>query len=139
MSDLTYGDQIREAREAMGLTRNALAKISDVNEKTILCIEGSHSNARRETKLKLEKHLSLAITLQNAPEPLNVDGPHRWANEWVAELRRVREESGVTAVAVANKAGTSVGHLYAIESGKRIPRLDVAMALSDAVGIVIEW
>jgi transcriptional regulator with XRE-family HTH domain len=139
MSESTYGEIIRAARKAKGWDRLALARESGVNVKTIFSIEINKSKARLETKLKIENHLGLSITSPDAPNRISADGPYLWAQEWVEEFRRVRKASGVSAAEIAKQTGTTVGHLYAIEKGRRLPRLDVAMALSDAVGMGIEW
>lgn len=52
----------------------------------------------------------------------------------VADLRTLREDSGVTLSAVARAAGIDRAHLHRIELGQRGASLEVLVAVSTALG-----
>ena len=140
----TYGAIIKAAREAKGWSNQQFAAEAGVSDSTSFAAENGRGTPMRKTRVKLEAALGLSITPRKPEDPplvipADADGPLLWSNEWAVELRKHRKSHGWTTEELADKAGTTASHIYAIESGKRIPRLDVAMALSDEVGISIEW
>jgi transcriptional regulator with XRE-family HTH domain len=52
-----------------------------------------------------------------------------------AELRRHREEAGLTLAALAERSGLSVGYISLIERGERDPSISTVTALAKALGI----
>lgn len=52
-----------------------------------------------------------------------------------AELRRIREERGLTVEGLAEKSGVSATTLRAAERGGREPRLDTVAKLAEALGL----
>ena len=144
MSEPTYGEIIRAAREAKGWSNQKFAAEAGLSDSTTHAAENGRGTPTRTTRVKLETALGLSITPRKpeAPPvviPADAEGPLLWSNEWAIELRKHRKAQGWTTEELAKQAGTTASHLYAVESGQRIPRLDVAMALSDALGIAIEW
>jgi ribosome-binding protein aMBF1 (putative translation factor) len=144
MSEPTYGEIIRAAREAKGWSNRKLAAEANVSDSTSFAAENGRNKPTIKTRVKLETALGLSITHRKPEDPpivirVNADGPLVWSHEWAVELRKHREAQGWTTQELANKAGTTASHLYMVESGRRIPRLDVAMSLSDVLGMAIEW
>ena len=59
-------------------------------------------------------------------------------SEWVmknTELKSARENIGLTQVKVAEKVGITEVSYQNYEAGERIPRADVAIAISETLGI----
>jgi transcriptional regulator with XRE-family HTH domain len=51
------------------------------------------------------------------------------------ELRRLREASGLTQEALAQKAGTSIGNVRNYEQGLRLPSFPIVVKLASALGV----
>src|SRR5215470_14295326 len=56
-----------------------------------------------------------------------------------AEVRRWRNERGLTLANVADRAGLNVGYLSQIENDKASPSLASLNAISDALDVPIAW
>ncbi len=54
------------------------------------------------------------------------------------QLQRVREEKGVSQAKLAKAAGIPVGTLRNLEQGRRVPRLDTAIKLAEALGVSLD-
>jgi DNA-binding XRE family transcriptional regulator len=67
------------------------------------------------------------------------DGPKKWVLEWASVVHEQRLSQSLTLDDVAQMSGVTRDQVSRYESGKRVPRLDRAMAISDALGIGIEW
>ena len=149
MSEPTYGEIIKAAREAKGWSNQKFAAEAGLSDSTTHAAENGKTNLTRTTRIKIESALDLSITPCTFDEKTffraqsaattTPDGPALWSLEWSQELKRCRLNRNWTPIELARKADIGVSQIYAFESGQRIPRLDVAMALSDALGIAIEW
>lgn len=55
------------------------------------------------------------------------------------ELRRLRQEAGLSQVELARRLGVPASVLSAYENGKREPKVDIFFAAVDAAGFAIEF
>jgi transcriptional regulator with XRE-family HTH domain len=55
----------------------------------------------------------------------------------VENLRRIREERGLSQRALADRAGVVKSTIYEAEAGRRIPRIQTLEKLADALGVSI--
>lgn len=53
-------------------------------------------------------------------------------------LKRIRENAGLTQEDLARKAGLTLSGLRQVETGRREPRLATAQAIASALGVPIE-
>ena len=53
-------------------------------------------------------------------------------------MKELRKERGLTIKALADAAGVSERHIAFIESGDRLPSLDVALKISSTLGCSVE-
>jgi|TARA_R110000787_G_scaffold82978_1_gene179133 predicted transcriptional regulator len=67
------------------------------------------------------------------------DNPKGWAREWAIEVKKMRMQRGLTITTVATLANVSRDTLSRYESFQREPMLSKAMAISDVLGMGIEW
>lgn len=70
---------------------------------------------------------------------MNEDNSKNWVREWAIEAKKLRMERGLTITTVATLAGVSRDSLSRYESFQREPMLSNAMAISDVLGMGIEW
>jgi transcriptional regulator with XRE-family HTH domain len=70
---------------------------------------------------------------------MNEDNSKNWVREWAIEVKKLRMERGLTITTVAEMSGTSKHSLARYESFQREPMLSNAMAISDVLGMGIEW
>lgn len=70
---------------------------------------------------------------------MNEDNAKSWVREWAIEAKKLRMERGLTITTVATLAGVSRDSLSRYESFQREPMLSNAMAISDVLGMGIEW
>jgi transcriptional regulator with XRE-family HTH domain len=55
-----------------------------------------------------------------------------------ARLQRLREAAGLSQSQLAKQAGVPVGTLQGWEQARRLPRLEAAVRLADALGITLD-
>lgn len=67
------------------------------------------------------------------------NGPKGWAREWGMDVRRERIAQGMTIKELAELAGVHKSAISRCENHGRDPQLSTAMAVSDALGMGIEW
>jgi len=67
------------------------------------------------------------------------DGPKKWVLEWAHEMKRERLSQGLTQEDIAEMSGVSKDTVSRYESLDRMPSLGKAMAISDVLGMGIEW
>jgi transcriptional regulator with XRE-family HTH domain len=53
-------------------------------------------------------------------------------------LKRLRQAAGLSQPQLANRAGIPVGTIRSLEQERRVPRLDTASALADAIGCSLD-
>jgi len=70
---------------------------------------------------------------------MNEDNAKSWVREWAIDAKKLRLERGLTITTVATLAGVSRDSLSRYESFQREPMLSNAMAISDVLGMGIEW
>lgn len=70
---------------------------------------------------------------------MNEDNPKSWVREWAIDAKKLRMERGLTITTVATLAGVSRDSISRYESFQREPMLSNAMAISDVLGMGIEW
>lgn len=70
---------------------------------------------------------------------MNENNSKDWAREWAIDVKKLRMERGLTITTVATSAGVSRDTLSRYESFQREPMLSNAMAISDVLGMGIEW
>ena len=67
------------------------------------------------------------------------DGPAEWVREWALDVKRERISQGLKQDQLAEMSGVSKDTVSRYESMQRMPTLGKAMAISDALGMAIEW
>lgn len=70
---------------------------------------------------------------------MNEDNSKNWVREWAIDAKKLRMERGLTITTVATLAGVSRDSISRYESFQREPMLSNAMAISDVLGMGIEW
>ena len=95
--------------------------------------------SRREMRDRLRGELGLpgsasdyevVFTLANK----TWDG-ERWADDFSIQLRKLREEKGLTQAQLADKAGMSLQGVAALEQGYRSPTWETVLRLASALGV----
>jgi transcriptional regulator with XRE-family HTH domain len=60
-------------------------------------------------------------------------------SEWLGlELRRIREEQGLTVEELAEKSGISATTIRAVERGAQEPRMDTVAKLATSLGLTFD-
>tara|TARA_R110000822_G_C15309921_1_gene492744 strand:- start:69 stop:293 length:225 start_codon:yes stop_codon:yes gene_type:complete len=67
------------------------------------------------------------------------EDPKGWVREWAQDMKRERVSQGMTMAVLAQLSGVPKGSLSRYETLEREPVLSNAMAISDALGMGIEW
>ena len=70
---------------------------------------------------------------------MNEGNPKTWAVEWARDVKQQRVEQGLSRGQLARKCGLNTATVGRYESGQMEPGLSRAMAISDALGMGIEW
>lgn len=55
------------------------------------------------------------------------------------QVRRLRQERGLTLTALAERSGLNTGYLSQVENGKASPSLETLQALADAIEVPVAW
>lgn len=135
-----YGEKVREAREARNWNKKQLADATGIDSCTLTALErGERQKIHYRTKLMLD-----AVLEFDSPEaeidPLSkMEGPDRWVEEWRMEAKREMDAQKLSPDALGKAAGVSGAIVHNLLISKREPKLRYAMAVSDALGITIEW
>jgi len=72
-------------------------------------------------------------------ETTEEDGPKMWARDWGLDVRNARLVQGLSIDDLARLSGVHKSVISRLENYGRDPKLSTAMAISDALGIGIEW
>ena len=67
------------------------------------------------------------------------DDPKEWARKWAQDMKRERVSQGMTISVLVQLSGVPKRSLYHYENMEREPSISNAMAISDALGMGIEW
>tara|TARA_R110000822_G_scaffold4116_7_gene17812 strand:- start:1784 stop:1996 length:213 start_codon:yes stop_codon:yes gene_type:complete len=70
---------------------------------------------------------------------MNEDNSKSWVREWAIEVKKLRIERGLTITTAASMSGISRDSLARYETFQSEPMLSNAMAISDVLGMGIEW
>jgi DNA-binding XRE family transcriptional regulator len=100
---MDFGESVRVARRAMGLTQDGLAHAAGVSRHTVLLLE--QGGGRMAALQQVAPHILFRIT-----GLASGDDPHE-------QVRRARQQRGLTQSELARKAGVSVPTVRTVEKG----------------------
>ena len=125
-----FGERLRSARLAAGLSQADVSTQVGVSQPTISLWERSSREPDPEFVELLSKVLAPHLRVTRA------ESPEVESSQYGLWVRRTREEKGMSAAALAEKAGISVPGLYGIESGRTAnPRPATRNRLARALGV----
>lgn len=114
--------EVKRVRDALGLTQAELAELLDVSGAAVTSWETGHTRPNRENRKKL-------ADLQQKPraeveEELEEAGISAAASRELSpdEVRRIREEAGLSQRELADRIGVSVNSVSNWETGRTSPR-----------------
>ena len=70
---------------------------------------------------------------------MNQNEPKTWAVEWARDVQQHRTEQGMSISQLARECGMNKATVARYERAQMEPTLSRAMAISDALGMGIEW
>lgn len=125
------GNRIQQIRISRGLTIEELAEISDL---PINAITEYEEGNRRLGLSDIEKlcdalNVNISYLLSKGKKKYKLSN----------RLRSIREAQGLTATALADKAGVSPGLISQIENDLTTPSFDTLEALAGAMGIALSY
>ena len=119
--DAVTGEKLRFIRESRGLSPEDLAEISDLPVATLQKFEKGETAPGLEDLKKLSAALNVTIGYFLAGENQNHLG---------YRVRKLRTMQGLTAAALADRAGVTPGLISQIENGQTMPSLETLEALA---------
>ncbi len=125
------GEKLSFFRQGRGLSIEELAEISELSAALIEKFEKGEAQPDYEQLEMLSAALNLTISCF-------VEKSHYKTNIG-ARLKQLRESQGLTAVALAEKAGVSMGLISQIESNYTIPSLDTLERFSEVMGVTLHY
>jgi transcriptional regulator with XRE-family HTH domain len=130
--------RLRAAREAAGLSRLALSQRAASG--SVEAIERGRFLPRADAAERLARAMGLSPSFLafGVPQPGPGD-PRPQVTGVGARLRQAREQWNVTTSALAEACDMRWKTLGLIEQGRRIPRLDTAVALARALDVPVSW
>lgn len=146
----TFAHNLRQAREAAGLSQHALARAASCNHRLLANIETSAANVKLDTISRLAKPLGLTeidLLLPNmdhvtakrvscAPgEPLSKTEPTEFRRRFARNLRERRESAGLFQTSLAKAAGMPLSSEGDIEVNAVNVTLDTVTRLAKALGV----
>jgi len=145
----TFARNLRQAREAAGLSHHALAKAALYDRRLLIDIEDNAANTTLDTIARLAKLLGLAeidLLLPNmgngtakrgslAPgEPLSKTEPTELRRRFARNLRQAREAAGLPQRVLARAAAISLSGVWHIEVNAPNVTLDTITGLAKQLG-----
>jgi transcriptional regulator with XRE-family HTH domain len=135
-----YGEKVREAREARNWNKKQLADATGIDSCTLTALErGERKMIQHRTRIMLDAVLGFDSPDADIDPLSKMEGPDRWVEEWRLEAKREMDAQKLSPNALAKAAGVSGAIVESMLISKREPKLRYAMAVSDALGITIEW
>lgn len=134
-----FGNRVRRARGAQGLSQTDLANKIGVSQVAISSWEMGNIEPRGPTKTKLEGVLGslrrVRVTKANASE-LEFTDIAQDAGAFGAWLQRLRTKADLSVPELATKSNVSSVAIYNIEAGKSVnPRFETKRKLANALGV----
>ena len=145
----TFARNLRQAREAAGLSQRALAKAASCDRQLLMDIEDNAANTTLDTVARLAKALGLTaidlllpnmenVTAQRvslAPEePLSKTEPTEFRRSFAGNLRQARLAAGMPQRVLARAAAMSLSGVWHIEVNAPNVTLDTVTLLAKQLG-----
>lgn len=144
-----FARNLRQAREAAGLTQHGLAKASVYDHRHLADIEAKATNVKLDTITRLARPLGLTeidllcadmdialVKRIRAPaEPLSKTEPTELRRRFAHNLREIRQAAGLFQKAVAEATGMPVASVGDIEVHAVNVTLDTVTRLAKALGV----
>ena len=131
MNDAVTAEKLRFMRESRNLSLKDIAEISEI---TLSTLEKFESGTAKPDSNELKK-LSEAL---NIPMRYFLDQDDS-SNTIGSRLKKLRAEQGMTATALADKAGVSPGLISQIENGQTTPLLKTLGSLAEALNSSLSY
>jgi transcriptional regulator with XRE-family HTH domain len=146
----TFARNLRQAREAAGLTQHALATVAACDPRLLANIETRAANVKLDTITRLARALSvteidlLLPDMTNIPikrgrrppvEPLSKTGPTEFRRQFARNLREKRRAAGLFQKALSKVAGVQGAAVAEIEVNAINVTLDTVTRLARALGV----
>jgi transcriptional regulator with XRE-family HTH domain len=146
----TFAHNLRQAREAAGLTQNALAKIASCSVRQLVKIETTAANVKLDTITQLARSLGLSeIDLllpdienilnkrhrRTPDETLSKIEPSEFRRQFARNLRARRAASRLIQKMLAKAAGMQTSSEVEIELHATNVTLDTVTRLAKALGV----
>jgi transcriptional regulator with XRE-family HTH domain len=146
----TFARNLRQAREAAGLTQHAFARVAACDPRLLANIETRAANVKLDTITRLARALSvteidlLLPDIDNARikrgrrppvEPLSKTEPTDFRRRFARNLRETRLAAGLYQKALSNTAGVQVSAVGEIEVHAINVTLDTVTRLAKALGV----
>jgi ribosome-binding protein aMBF1 (putative translation factor) len=146
----TFARNLRQAREAAGLTQHALSKNALYDHRHLAEIEAKAANVKLDTITRLARPLglteidlllpnmdiSLVKRVRHVPaEPLSKTEPSELRRRFAHNLRETRQAAGLFQKALAEATGIQVASVGDIEVHAANVTLDTVTRLARALGV----
>jgi transcriptional regulator with XRE-family HTH domain len=146
----TFSRNLRQAREAAGLTQHSLAEIASCSIRQLVKIETTATNVKLDTITQLARSLGLTeidllrpdldnIPMKRgrrpAPEALSKIEPTEFRRRFARNLRERREAAGLFQKALSQAAGMQPSVEGDIEVNAKNITLDTVTRLAKALGV----
>jgi DNA-binding XRE family transcriptional regulator len=96
-------------------------------------------NSRSDVYTKLRAELGLPKSASNTDVVFELMHKtwtgERWEDDFSVQLKRIREEKGLTQAELAEKSGVSAAAVASLEQGLRSPTLDTVRRVAHALGV----
>ena len=125
-----FGSELRRLREERGWTQGQLAKRAGLGWRLISAYEARSTYPRPRTLAALARGLGVSherLEQQLPPEPKTTP--------FGRELKRLREELGLTQTQLAERIGRESSNISAYERGQQRPGVNTLPALAGALGV----
>ena len=144
-----FASNLRQAREAAGLSQYALASSASFNPKHLANIENKAANTTLDTITRLARALGLreidllrpdvrtvmAVRVPGAPEALpSKTEPSEFRRTFARNLRAIRRAAGLQQTALAQAAAMKLPSISAIEVNSKNVTLDTITLLAKHLG-----
>jgi transcriptional regulator with XRE-family HTH domain len=146
----TFARNLRQAREAAGLTQHALAGVAACDPRLLANIETRAANVKLDTITRLARALSVTeidLLLPNIDnvsikrgrrppvEPLSKTEPTEFRRRFARNLRERRLAAGLYQKVLSNAADVQISAVAEIENTAKNVTLDTVTRLAKALGV----
>jgi len=131
MNDAVTAEKIRMMRESRNLSLKDISEISEIPLSTLRKFESGMAKPDADELVKLSEALNIPMRYFLDQDDNN--------NAIGSRLKKLRTNQGMTATALADKAGVSPGLISQIENGQTTPLLQTLESLAEALNSSLSY